>query len=351
MKDRLLALRPLLLRVIGYPVFFGFFFLTFLYFTFPYDRLRETIIAAVEAPRAGPTGRVVQSNMELSIGSLSPTFLPGLEARDVTVTTLPQRPGDRPTTMQLEKVRVRVSLLSLLFQTANVHFSVEGMGGEIVGDVSASIAKVNPGLREAKVTLTDVRVGELAPLIAMVGLPMGGRLSGEVEVTVPDGALNQAEGQVRLTIAALTVGNGQAQYQIPHFGGVTVEQIRAGDLTFNVNIRRGAAVLDRVGAHSAEFDLQMDGRLDLRPNFGESPMNLGVRFRLTDVYRNKSEQAGRILSVMDMAPDLRRARRPDGLLAFRCTGTIERNPACLPDTRGAAPAAAAGTPMPPGFAP
>lgn len=349
MKERLLALRPLLLRVVGYPLFFGFFFLTFLYYTFPYDRLRETIIAAVEAPRTSATGRVTQSNMELSIGSLSPTFLPGLEARDVTVTSLPTRPGDHPTTMHLDKVRVRVSLFALLVQTASVHFAIEGMGGEIVGDVSASIGKTNPGLRDLKVTLTDVRVGELAPLVAMVGLPIGGRLSGEVELAVPDGAVNQSEGQVRLTVAALTVGNGQAQYQIPHFGGVTVEQIRAGDLAFNVNIRRGAAVLDRVGAHSAEFDLQMDGRIDMRPNFGESPMNLGVRFRLTDVYRNKSEQAGRILSVMDMAPDLRRARRPDGLLAFRCTGTVERNTTCQPDTRGATPAA--GTPMPPGFAP
>ena len=35
MKERLLALRPILLRVIGYPLFFLFFFVVFLYATFP----------------------------------------------------------------------------------------------------------------------------------------------------------------------------------------------------------------------------------------------------------------------------------------------------------------------------
>ena len=99
MKERLLALRPIILRVIGYPLFFLFFFVVFLYATFPWDRLREAIVAAAEAPRVSPSGRATPSNMELAIGSLSPTFLPGVEARDVRVTFLPQRSTDRPVSM------------------------------------------------------------------------------------------------------------------------------------------------------------------------------------------------------------------------------------------------------------
>jgi hypothetical protein len=132
-------------------------------------------------------------------------------------------------------------------------------------------------------------------------------------------------------------------------------------LEFALLIRRGQAQVQRVQAHSEEFDFQMDGAVGLRPVFGNSTINLGVRFRLTDVYRNKSERAGTIMTLLDTVPDLRAARRPDGLIAFRCTGTLERGPRCNPEgARGApggfgglsAPAAGGfGAVMPPGFAP
>lgn len=353
MKDRLLALRPIVLRVVGYPLFFLFFFVTFLYATFPWDRLREAIVAAAEAPRLSPSGRATPSNMEVAIGSLSPTFLPGVEARNVHVTLLPERSTDRPVSMTIDKLRLRLSIFALLAQRASISFSMLGLGGSIEGSASVALGtpatpRISP-LRSFEVTLENVRLGQVAPLVSMVGLPLGGNLSGNITVEIPEGDVAQTEGSVRLTTDRLTVGDGHAQFQIPHFGGVTIEQIRAGRLEATADIRRGVVQFTRVGAHSEEFDLQIDGRIDLRPNFADSALNLGLRFRLTDIYRVKSEQAGRIMSVMDMAPDLRRARRPDGLFAFRCSGTFDRSINCPPDSR--ASAATPGAAMPAGFSP
>lgn len=364
MKERLLAMRPLLVRAIGYPLFFLAFFVVFLYVTFPYDRLKEVIIAQAEAPRVSPSGRTTPSNMELTIGSLGPTFFPGLKAKNVTVTYLPSAPGGRPTFMHIDEAVVHVSLLGLLLRRANVSFDIEGLGGEIEGELSYSLAtETEPsetptpaptsrrasaaagtpsGLRSFEMKLTGVNAAEMGPLVQAVGLPLGGTLDGTIALTVPDGLIPQAEGSVAITASHFAVGDGHAQYQIPHFGGVTIDQIRAGDFTFNMNIRRGVATLDRVGSQSNEFALQMDGRIDLRPDLSMSAMNLGVRFKLTDAYRAKSEQAGRILTVMEMVPDLQRARRPDGMYGFRCTGVFARPPTCLPDQRGGAAAPGAG---------
>jgi len=346
--ERLRALRPVLLRAVGYPLFFSLFFLVFLYVTFPYDRLKEVIIAQLEAPRTTPSGRSLPSGLEVTIGSLGPTVLPGLRARDVRVTFLPTAPGGRPTFMRIDEAVVHVSLFALLVKRLDLSFDIEGMGGEVEGDASYSFAtEPAPGLRALEIEVENVAAGEVGPLVQAVGLPLGGTLNGKVELSIPDGQVAQAEGKVELTCARLTVGDGRAQYQIPQFGGVTIAEIRAGDLSFNVDIRRGVATLQRVAAQSNEFALQMDGRIGLRPNLAESAMDLGVRFRLTDAYRNKNEQAGRILTVMDMVPDLQRARRPDGMLGFRCTGTFARPPACGPDLRGAggaAPGAFGGVP-------
>jgi type II secretion system protein N len=381
-KARLLALRPMLLRALLYPVVFGFFFVTFVYFTFPYDRLAELIVAQAEAPRTTRTG-VQPSGIELAIGSLEPTLLPGLEARDVAVTFLPQpaTPGaplptgegaPRPVVMRLDKLRVRLSILPLLWGRANVSFSLQGMQGEAEGSASMLLrapapeapttppragaapaaAPEGPVVTDLEVTTRDLDLGQLGPVVQAVGLPLGGRMSGTLRMEVPDGRASQATGEIRFAVDRMTVGDGRAQYQIPGFGGVTIEQIRAGRLDLNIVARTGVLTFERTAAHSPEFDLALDGRVGLRPVLSESGLDLGVRFRLTDVYRNKSEQAGRILTVMEMAPDLRRARRPDGMIAFRCIGTFSRAPRCLPDGRGmGANGGAAPTGMPAGMAP
>jgi type II secretion system protein N len=361
-NERLKALRPLLLRLVGYPVFFLTFFVLFLYVTFPYERLKDYIIAQVEAPRVTAFGATIPSNIELTIGKLSPTFFPGLRARDVVVTYLPTATGGRPVFMHIDDAVVHISLLSLLARRANIDFDIEGMGGEIEGNVSynlgtatttgttstaATAAADAPGVRAFAATFKDVNVTEFGPLVQAVGLPLEGTLNGMAELSVPDGAVAQAEGKVELTIARFSVGDGRAQFQIPHFGGVTIERIRAGDFAFNVAIRRGVATLERVGSQSDEFALSMDGRVNLRANLADSAMNIGMRFKLTDVYRAKSEQAARILTVMDMAPDLQRARGTDGMMGFRCTGTFSRPPVCLPDQRaGGPPGGTAAVPAP-----
>jgi type II secretion system protein N len=155
-----------------------------------------------------------------------------------------------------------------------------------------------------------------------------------VDLRVPDGHTEQAAGNVTFNIDDLRVGDGHAQYQIPHFGGITVEQIRAGRLEGAIAIRDGVATIERLASRSNEFQLAGDGRVELRPELNDSVVNLGLRFQLTDAYRHKSEQAGRIMLVMDTVPDLRQARRPDGMLAFRCRGTFSRGLQCPPDTRG-----------------
>jgi type II secretion system protein N len=334
MKERLLALRPYLLRFVGYPAFFLFWFVTFVYFTFPYERLKETIISSVEAPRRVAGGLMQPSNMQMSIGELGPTILPGVRARNVSVTFLPTKTGERPVTMRMNAVTAHVGLFSLLAGHLNTDIDVDGMGGTVEAHVDQTFRGTRPGLRDLKVTLDNVRVGELAPVVQLVGLPLSGSMDGNIELHVPEGRFDQASGSMRVSIDDLRIGDGHAQYQIPRFGGVTIEQIRAGRLDGAITIRDGVATIDRLTSRSNEFNFAMDGRVQLQPVLGDSTMNASVRFQLTDAYRHKSEAAGRIMSVMDIVPDLQQARRPDGMLAFRCRGNFSRGLTCPPDRGG-----------------
>ncbi|MEI8256911.1 MAG: type II secretion system protein GspN, partial [Deltaproteobacteria bacterium] len=256
MKDKLLALRPYVLRFVGYPLFFMFWFVTFVYVTFPYDRLKEAIVSAVEAPRRAPGGAAQPSNIQMTIGDLGPTFFPGISARNVSVTFLPTKTGERALTMRMDRVAAHVGLFALAGGNVSADIDIDGMGGRVEAHVDSAMRGTRPGLRDLRLSLDHVRIGEIAPLVAIVGLPLSGAMDGTVELHIPDGQIEQATGATHVTVDDLRIGDGHAQYQIPRFGGITIEQIRAGRLDGAITIREGRATIDRLTARSPEFTFQ-----------------------------------------------------------------------------------------------
>ncbi len=340
MNERTREIAMKALRYLGYPAFFVFFFLLFVYWTFPYDRLKEFIIHQAEAPRATGAGTVAPSNMQLEIDELGPTFFPGLSARGVRLTWLPQQAGQRPITARMERVTAHVSLFGLLFGRANGDLSIEGMGGTVEASFQSTFSGTRPGLRKLKLEMKGVRANEVGPLVQAIGLPVQGRLDTTIELEVPDGQVNRASGTASLSIAGLKIGDNVAQFQIPGFGGVTIAQIDAGTLAGQVSIRDGNANIERIGARSRDLNLALSGRVELRADPAQTGINLLTRFQLTDAFRTKNEQAGRIMMVLDMVPDLRAARGADGMIALRCRGTAGRGVRCAAE--GASGAAEAG---------
>lgn len=342
MKERLREIAPKLLKYFGYPVFFFTFFLFFVYWTFPYDRLKEFIIHQVEAPRPTAAGTVASPNIALEIDSLGPTFFPGLRARGVRVTWLPARSGERAITARMETVTVHVSLFSLIFGKLNTDVAIEGMGGTVDTHLEAVLSGSKAGLRELTVKMKGVRAGDIGPLVQAVGLPLQGRMDSDLSLSSADGQLTRATGRLQLSIDGLKLGDNVAQFQIPGFGGVTIAQINAGNLAGTVNIRDGVIVVDRLNTRSPELTLALSGRVELANNPAETGINLLTRFQLTDAYRTKNEQAGRIMMVLDVAPDLRAAKQADGSYSLRCRGTTGRGIRCAADSGAAGGVGGAG---------
>jgi type II secretion system protein N len=342
MSERAREIGLRVLRYLGYPAFFTVFFLLFVYWTFPYDRLKEYLVHQAEAPRATGAGTVAPSGIALEIDELSPTFFPGLTARGVRVTWLPQAQGQRPVIARIDRLTAHVSLLSLLFGKVNADLDIDGMGGTVEAHVEAALGGPRPGLRVLKLDARGVRAGEIGPLVQGVGLPVQGQLDARVDLSIPDGLINRGTGTATISIASLRVGDNVAQFQIPGFGGVTIAQIDAGTLAGTVTIREGNATIERITARSREVNLALSGRVELRANPAETTINLLTRFQLTDAFRNKNEQSGRIMMVLDMVPDLRAARGADGMIGLRCRGTAGRGVRCVPDAGGAGGAGGTG---------
>ena len=121
LKERAKQLAPWF----GYSAFFVFALLLFAYLTFPYDRLRDRIIADFEHSQRVPPGGARQT---LSIGKLEPSWFTGVVLKDVSLTSTPADPSKPSSVLRADEVRLRVSVGSLFSKNKDLTLSAQALG-------------------------------------------------------------------------------------------------------------------------------------------------------------------------------------------------------------------------------
>lgn len=301
--------KTIIRRAVLYPLWFLFCFLTFAYCSFPYDRVRDRVEEAVEQAMPGA---------ELEIVSLEPSWLTGIELGGVSLTLAAEEEGGRASQVSLTNVSARVGLLDYLFGTTSASFSAElGGGGLIEGSFSDSGTET-----QVRLHVSDVALGRIGPLRRYTMLPVSGTLSGDVDVTVADEAAN-TRGQVTLSIVELSVGDGRARLAIPGMGnGVTVEQLNAGDLSLRMEIERGVGRIQELAASSDDIDLRGSGTVRLLRPVRMSGVDVLLRLEIKEPYRERNDRTRAVFSMVELSPQIRPYRAPDGALQLRLAGSF-----------------------------
>ena len=164
MKERLRAALPYL----GYVAFYLFTFALSAYFAFPYDRLRDRLVAELSAP-----GKASRTKMQVEIDELGPHWFTGLSATGVRVLFSNSRPvsassePEKPTTLELDEVHARFGLFAKLFGKTKVSYWAHAFGGEVEGVYEDSEAE-----RHIEARLKDVLANRVEPLTGLLGIPL-----------------------------------------------------------------------------------------------------------------------------------------------------------------------------------
>lgn len=305
--------RKKVLLYAGFVAFFFASFLLFAYWTFPYHRVRDFIVQEVERPK-GPDGTRRPSGVQLHIGSLSPSWITGVEAEDVRVVQQPDEPDSAPIEITLEEVSARVGVFALLGGATDVSFDVTVGGGTIDG-----VYEDSEELTHIEAVVEEVQLRQLGIFTSLVGLPVAGIMNGEVDLTVANDNA-QTDGRVALTVDGLQIGGGQVP--IPGMsGGLTVERIRAGKLEVELTVEDGVARIQKLASNGDDLQIEGSGTVRLMRPLKMSRLDLMLRVAFSDDYRNRSDHTRRLFSAMDFVPDLRAARTPDGALQWRINGS------------------------------
>jgi len=345
----------LILRWVGYGAFYSFCLVIFAYLTFPYDRLKNRIIAEFNARQLAGAG------VRLELEDLDGYWFSGIEAEGVRLV----KPSDSTAAagdgsgakgedtqgeaakseaskqngakgeadkdeadkadpskgLSIEDVHARVSILRWIFGTTRINFGADAFGGEISGYTSDS-----GDAQELSVQAETVNVAGIPMLEGLVGLPLEGQLDGTIELMLPEGKLSQAEGTITMNIAALSVGDGKAKIRET----IALPKLDAGKLVFEAEVTEGRLDIKQLSAEGPDLELVADGRIRLRDPFESSLVEMSLRFKFTDRYTNKNDMTrglfgapgSSVPGVFDLDPKNRRAKRPDGFYSWRLTGPV-----------------------------
>ncbi len=301
------------LRMGGYSALAFFSFIVFLYFSFPFAVLKQTIVASISEQM-----RVAGLEVRLNMGTMRLDWLTGIVMKDVTITNL----RDSSAQLKFDEVEARVRVLPLFMGRVGASLYVQQGKGTVSALVSIPIS----GLVSGAVTLSEANLdfknfaidgfvaqgmgvlkGSQNPSMALI-LPLisvttaGGNLHGKINFDGSDpSAMERLKGKVNLEVKGMYLHIADNVWQIPK-QEFTAARIDAG-------VENGSIVLGSNTQFVApDIDVALGGKL--------VPVNEGLDAALTlkIAMRGRIQQniGNLVPAVLKCVQPLKENTLPDG---------------------------------------
>lgn len=319
------------------PFVGGFFFfvlcmLVFIPITFPYDKLKERIVATFNAQQQRGTAQ-----QELQIDELDSWWITGVKAKGIRLVSVTTDPTKPPSKIEIDEARARISLLGLLIGNKNVTFKLLGFGGTVDGSFED-----HGSYRAVEVDLDGVDLGQIGPVRDAVGLPMEGKVFGQVKLTMPEGKASKGNGTISLEAKDVAIGDGKAKLVVGMLkDGLPLAKLTLGNLVFNAEAREGIIKITKFSAQGKDLDLQGDGRIQMRELATDSNLDVSLRYKFADAYKQKNKMTEGLFMAMDFDPKVKKSKRSDGYYAWQLRGPLGK-PEPIPAGDGSASGAGGG---------
>ncbi|MCA9641935.1 MAG: type II secretion system protein GspN [Polyangiaceae bacterium] len=307
-----------ILKWVGYPFFYLFALVVFLYLTLPTDRAKAKIEAEFNARQTD------ENPLTLRIGDLDTYWLSGVEVEDVELVGQPKVKEDgklgKAERFSITRATARASIWSAIVGDTSVSFDAEAFDGTIKGTYGNE-----DGTQHIHIEVADLGVDKLPFVQAAIGIPMQGSMTGSVDLTIPGGKLAEADGTVDLEVQGLRVGDGKTKIR----DTIALPEIKAGTLSLKAEAAAGTVTVSELKCDGTDIKVDAAGKIKLRDPFDSSLAEMTLSFSFKDAYRNKNEMTAALLGkpggppgVLDLDPKVKRAKKPDGSYAWRLSGPV-----------------------------
>ncbi|MCI0582827.1 MAG: type II secretion system protein GspN, partial [Chloroflexi bacterium] len=229
------------------------------------------------------------------------------------------RPADgKPTTVRIDKARVRVSPFAAIFGRQSVSLSAEALGGDI--DLGWDGSKTGG---QVQLEVRDVAMASLPGVKEAINVPLAGSLNLDVDLRVPGQKVAEASGVLGWLCKTCAFGDGKAKLKMssdPTSEGITVPRIRFGDFSGRIAFDKGQGKLQAVQARSPDGEVTIEGEIRLADPLPFSYVDLYVVFKLSDALLKADDRLKLLLQLGESMG----GKRPDGSYGLRLTGSLSR---------------------------
>jgi type II secretion system protein N len=326
---------------VGYPAFYLFTFVLFLRLVFPYDKIKEHILAVANVP-----ARPGVAQQQLQIDEVGGYWLTGVRLKGIRIISASTEPGGAPSEIRIDEARVKVGVIAGIFGHTDATFRLDAFGGEIDGNYDDSSKE-----RSIDAELDGVDLTKVDMLTDLLGLPVEGHAHGSLKLVMPEQKASKASGSFTLDVADVAIGDGKAKLK----NALDWPKLVVGPLTLTAEAKDGVLKITKLSAGGKDLELSGDGKIQMRDLANESTADVGMRFKINDSYRGKSKLTEALFGapgstkggdVDRFVPKMKSAHRADGFYAFKLQGLLSKlDP--RPDPSYGGPAAEPTRPTPP----
>ncbi len=341
MKEKLLRG----LKWAAYPAFYFFALVLFGYLTFPFDRLKDRILSEITKSSA------CKGAPQVTIEKLDSYWFSGVELSGVKVrlpaadasASAPKGFGtggfgsaggfgaaaakaepEKESVIEVPEAHARARLLPLLLGRVQLDFWASVFGGEVTGSAPAGSSK-----GDVELAISDVKLSEVSPLQNLLGIPIDGKVNGELSLSPLDGKFSKASGKLELSIKGLVVSDGKTKIQ----GLLAIPAAKVDEIVIAGEAEKGSLKITKLSANGPDLELDGDGKINVREPWGDSGVDIYIKFRFTDAYRGKDATTKSILGepgststpLIEMqVAKLKKAKRSDGFYGFHIHGKLKK---------------------------
>lgn len=291
---------------------------------FPYDRLKQFVISKLDS----------DGRYQVTVEEVGPAFPLGLTVRGIRMVSPPEKPGEKPGIMDIERLTVRVGVFQLFSKDKTLKVDIDAMGGNVKAEV-----KTKGKSSTVKLKFSGISMKKLPGIAKAISLPMTGGLSGSGWITVPEAGYRDAEGKFTIACKSCTLGDGKTKvkmdfrpehlkkttYDPVAAEGVTLPKVRLGRFAGDIEIERGRAMFKHFEALSPDGEAQLLGTITLREPFPFSQVDGYFKFKMDEALKAKESRWGGIEASLGIG------RRADGWIGFSIRGRIKDPPRFRPE--------------------
>ncbi|MBN2494041.1 MAG: type II secretion system protein GspN [Deltaproteobacteria bacterium] len=247
-------------KAIVYPVFFLLCLLFFLVRGFPVQVLTKQV--TFEAER--------RLGLKVQFGSLETLFPNGVEAETLRLIKPAEKEGEAGFSLLVDRAQARISLLGLMFGDKDVSFETELLGGKLSGEL-----ELGKDRTRVECQLAALNVARLPIWVDLFGLPLAGKLGGDLQLDISQADYKDSKGKIALQLEQAGLGAGKIK-------GFQVPPISLGKPRLQLKVANGKAEIETFEVNSDDVEASLEGYFLLQKELSRMTSRCKVHFKLSD---------------------------------------------------------------------